>query len=491
MIDISIILPSLREQAAISFIDWVNRQSIPYSYEIILVAPFNVERRNVVWVEDFGPHNGSIRPINDGVLASRGQFISIASDDTPYDIGWYTIIDFIKRLDPHRKLRIAGYNKTYLRLFKYVYKYPVLRKLPWLTKYHAQSHVHGIYFPALFCLDRKTVHLLGGSVFRKEFLAFYADPDLGMRLYEAGEPIEFCPSARVICSVQIVDRVYTGNLSNYWSHDRETFNSFWKDKYGEPPLPQGRVNYGRRGFAFKILTKIAEKVLLIPIVKGPLEKVCLFYALRRLERHSPPSHIVKVPFIPIVKRAFERVCLFYAVRRLKRHIEPRRTINVEISERNLTDIKRILDNKGARFWLMFGTFLGAYRDKALIPYEKNTDLAIYVEELLELVWCEVAFAKEGFQLGIDTSTAATLSRDGEHTDIYLFYQNKSKRVWGEVRYNVSAFETYNEIQFLGENFRILSEPERWLKYTYGEDWKKPIKGKGVLGYAYGEEFEST
>jgi len=238
------------------------------------------------------------------------------------------------------------------------------------------------------------------------------------------------------------------------------------------------------------LTKIAEKVLLIPIIKRPVEKLCLLYARRRFERHSLPGHSVKVLPSTTAKRMFEKVCLFYAMRRLKRRPKPGHTINVEISERNLTDIKRILDKAGIKFWLIFGTFLGVCRDKAIIPYDLDTDLAIYAEDVFELVWCEVAFTREGFQLVVDTSTAATLYRDGEHTDIYLFRLDKGKRVWGEVRYTVSAFETFNEIEFIGQNWRIFSEPERWLRYTYGEDWRTPIRGKDIRGYAYGEEFES-
>jgi len=233
MVTISILLPSLREEAAIHFIDWINCQPIPYSFEIILVSPFTLKRPNVVWMEDLGPHNGSIRPINEGFCLSKGQFISVASDDAPYDIGWWTIVDFIKRLDPHRTLRIAGFTKTYLRFFKHVYQYPQLRKLPLFTRCHGESQVHGVYFPGWFCLDRETVRLLGGNIFRKEFLAFYADTDLGLRLYEAREPIQFCPSARVICSGEIADRLHADNVNRYLAHDKEVFNSLWKDKYGE------------------------------------------------------------------------------------------------------------------------------------------------------------------------------------------------------------------------------------------------------------------
>ncbi len=233
MVDVSILLPSLREEAAAHFIDWINCQRVPYKYEIVLVAPFKIEKPNVVWLEDTGPHNGSLRPINDGYAVSRGQFISTASDDAPYDVGWWTIIDFIKKLDPRRRFRIAGYNPARLRLFKYVYKYPKLRKLPGLTKFHPQSRIHGILMPGWFCVERETVPLLGGTPFRKEFWAHCGDVDLGLKLHWAGEVVQFCRSARIICSLDINDRLHANNISKYEARDIEVLNSIWKDIYGE------------------------------------------------------------------------------------------------------------------------------------------------------------------------------------------------------------------------------------------------------------------
>lgn len=233
MVDVSILLPSLRDKAAGRFIDWINSHPVPYDYEIVLVAPFNIDKPNVVWLEDKGPHNGSVRPINDGYAVSRGQFVSLAGDDAPYDVGWWTIIEFIKKLDPQRRFRIAGYNKTYMRLFKHIYKHPTLRKLSGLTKFHGHPQIHGVYIPGWFCADRATVELLGGTPFRKEFWAHCGDTDVGLKLHWAGEPVQFCPSARIICSGNIDDDLHAGNVSKYESHDLEVLNSIWGDIYGE------------------------------------------------------------------------------------------------------------------------------------------------------------------------------------------------------------------------------------------------------------------
>ena len=226
----------------------------------------------------------------------------------------------------------------------------------------------------------------------------------------------------------------------------------------------------------KLLAKIARRVLLTHYVRKGFERIYHFYAVARFEEG----------YDDFVGGYYSRPWIA---------TPPGHTINVEISERNLIDIKKILDESGLRYWLMFGTFLGAYRDKAIIPYDGDTDLAIYAEDLSDLVSCADTFVKLGFELRVGPAMEAGcptgLYRDGERAGFALFKLEGSKRVWKSIKYDAGAFETFNEIQFLGQNFRILSDPERWLKYTYGEDWRTPIKGKGVgLGYAYGEKFES-
>ena len=220
----------------------------------------------------------------------------------------------------------------------------------------------------------------------------------------------------------------------------------------------------------ELLTRIARRVLLFHYIRKGLERIYRFYAVVRFEEG----------FGDFVGGRYLRPRIA---------IPSGHVINVEICGKNLLDIKRILDKEGMRYWLMFGTFLGAYRDQAIIPYDEDTDLAIFAEDLPKLVGCEDAFHKEGFYFGLGGSLA-TLYRSGEHTDFYRFHLEGNKRVWKSIEYDVSAFETFNEIPFLGQKWRILSEPERWLKYTYGADWRTPIKDKGVPGYAYGAEFES-
>ncbi len=235
---------------------------------------------------------------------------------------------------------------------------------------------------------------------------------------------------------------------------------------------EGFLSFLKRALLFvvssinKLFWKIAEKVLLSPLISKRMKRICRIYAVARLEKGLDPF-----------------IGGFYS--RPSIATPPGHLFSVEVSQRNLSDIKRILDNAGIKFWLMFGTFLGAYRDKAIIPYDLDTDLAIYAEDLIRLGSCDYTFAREGFYLAV-APEVATLHRGGEHTDIYLFRPDGSKRVWRSIKYDENALEASNEIEFLGQKWRILSEPERWLRYTYGDDWRTPIEGKNVSkGQPYG------
>jgi len=154
-----------------------------------------------------------------------------------------------------------------------------------------------------------------------------------------------------------------------------------------------------------------------------------------------------------------------------------RKMCVGVCEENLIDVGKVLDEVKIKFWLYNGTFLGAYRDGALIPYDSDVDLAIYSEDFKYLVSLEYVFNKMGFKLESPSYNKVVLFRGGEQIDIDFFEVKGGKRVCGLYRCDLSAFEILNEVSFLGRNWRIFSEPERWLEYLYGEDWRMPIKGK--------------
>ena len=203
-----------------------------------------------------------------------------------------------------------------------------------------------------------------------------------------------------------------------------------------------------------IIKKIVKKVLLLERVKVQFEKVFEFYVASKY-----PENLKVFPYKGKIED--DKLC-------------------VAVCRRNLIDMKSVLDKIGVRFWLYYGVFLGAYRDGALISYDKDIDLAVCVEDRLRIIYFEDEFKKFGFKRIRFTWQSVLFYRDGV-TIVLLFFRNDgNKRVSGFYQYDVDAFEVYNEVYFLDRSWRIFSEPEKWLKYIYGEDWRIPQKGKPAL-----------
>ena len=159
-------------------------------------------------------------------------------------------------------------------------------------------------------------------------------------------------------------------------------------------------------------------------------------------------------------------------------------MKAEVAQRNLLDIKEIFDSMDIKFWLWFGTFLGAYRDGMLIPWDGDTDLAICVADIYKLLRSEKLFNQKGFKFAL-----TLIYRYHEHTDISLFYpcpSNLDKQVAGPLEVDADAFAA-NAVQFLGQEWPILSNPEKWLRYLYGDNWRIPTRDFGTPGIPLGAE----
>lgn len=157
------------------------------------------------------------------------------------------------------------------------------------------------------------------------------------------------------------------------------------------------------------------------------------------------------------------------------------TINVEKSEKMLLDVKEILDSQGIPFWLFFGTFLGPYRDGKLLETDDDVDLAVYVEDIPRFIECDDLFTAKGFEFA--PIPDSVLYRDGEHIDLCTFMMEGDKRACCDginipaetYRVNPLDFETPCWLSWLGKQWRILNNPEKWLEYLYGSTWRTPAR----------------
>ncbi|MEE8413438.1 MAG: LicD family protein [Dehalococcoidales bacterium] len=166
---------------------------------------------------------------------------------------------------------------------------------------------------------------------------------------------------------------------------------------------------------------------------------------------------------------------------LKRSMETLETIDVTAAEKFLKEIKQILDNLGITFFLRKGTCLGAVRDSKLIPWDDDVDIGSVLgyngltEKSIDQVIA--ALRDNGYLINIDHLDYAiyvVALKSSIRTDwMVQRIIDDSTFHWPGVRMPARLFTHTEEIDFLGEKFRVPSPVEEYLGLMYGPEWKVP------------------
>lgn len=149
----------------------------------------------------------------------------------------------------------------------------------------------------------------------------------------------------------------------------------------------------------------------------------------------------------------------------------------------LSTIKKVFDQNGIHFLLNFGTLLGAVRDHDFIGHDYDIDLAMHVryrDKLHELI-------PELYEMGIKLcryfykGTIYSFNYKGIVCDVDIVFDPPFPYKY---RYNLTLEKLYPKkyvketeyIDFLGEQYEVPKNPERFLEYMYGKNWQVPQKG---------------
>ena len=94
----------------------------------------------------------------------------------------------------------------------------------------------------------------------------------------------------------------------------------------------------------------------------------------------------------------------------------------------LKEIKHILDDTEVKYWLEWGTLLGAVRDGKFIPWDTDIDLGMVCAEGCKVIARIEEFEKKGFKVDV-TDTRISISRDHLVTVMVTLYRTRGDLAW--------------------------------------------------------------
>lgn len=146
--------------------------------------------------------------------------------------------------------------------------------------------------------------------------------------------------------------------------------------------------------------------------------------------------------------------------------------------RNLLAMKDLFDQMGLPFFLLFGTLLGAHRDKDFIPGDHDTDVGILVadaDKLAELFRLGFFLAFNEWKVIRVWDGLISIARDGEYIDIYIFEDSPDPDKWcscGTYYLEKKYLEPPGTIELWGQVYQTVNAVEKYLSDRYG-DWRTP------------------
>lgn len=151
--------------------------------------------------------------------------------------------------------------------------------------------------------------------------------------------------------------------------------------------------------------------------------------------------------------------------------------------KELLDLTELLFSKqGLRFSLVFGTLLGAVRDKCVIKGDEDVDVFVESEEELKkilpflqqngLCLCRIyehilySFRIKGRKSYIDVYIKCPISGIWGYRYCYLCGHVLPKKL----------IKDLSPLGFLGSSYLAPRNPERFLEFWYGKSWTIPVSG---------------
>jgi hypothetical protein len=142
----------------------------------------------------------------------------------------------------------------------------------------------------------------------------------------------------------------------------------------------------------------------------------------------------------------------------------------------LGDLRSLLDDLGARSFLVAGTFLGFVRERSVIAWDKDIDMGVFRDET-DMDALQDACIKHGAfsvrRLDLTTDRLRITHTNGVNIDVFPHYE-EGGRLWHDgaaTRWWNTPFDL-EEVTFLATRQLAPADADRYLTESYG-DWRRP------------------
>jgi len=217
---VSIVIGSVRHHQTVKCLESIHRYTKDIPYEVVLIAPFDIEPHpNVVYVRESNPR-GYYWAISDAFEQASGEYIIHIADDCRATPLWAkNMINYMKLHDGE--------------IFEGSYRHFDVK-----GERAPQGH-YGKLIAPFICIRKDVARQIGGLM-DTYYTSFCGDPDLAMRVWHNGGSVGTCPDAWIYhCDDD--DEQFFKRRKKYGAKDVQAFLARWYELYRRP----GDVHTGR------------------------------------------------------------------------------------------------------------------------------------------------------------------------------------------------------------------------------------------------------
>ena len=207
----SLSLPSLRQDNVELVIKYIHDCSAGADYEIVVVSPFEISGPRIKHVLE-KEARGNCSAHAAAYAASAGEYIITFTDDIIPTPGW---LDGLQQtMEAREALHFPFCGGLYRA------NWPIF------------GTIYGLFYPYFPVLSRRGVEKIGGY-FSRDYAAHFGDPDLALRVWDAGGRCELVTSAKIYSLHQLDRTNEAHHKGTAGQRDMDTFQTRWGGKYGE------------------------------------------------------------------------------------------------------------------------------------------------------------------------------------------------------------------------------------------------------------------